>query len=164
MMYLLDADTLISSSNIYYKMKRWMPFWEWLKQLGESGKVKIPVEQYDEIVSGTKDDELVTWLRQEDVKKALLLDEEADPIKVSVVTETGYANDLTEIEIMKIGKDPFLVSYALDDPKNRCVVSFEISAPTKQRANRKLPDVCNQFGIRCIKVFTLIEELDFKLP
>ena len=34
--------------------------------------------------------------------------------------------------------------------------------PKRTRANRKLPDVCNDFNVRCINTFTLIQELDFR--
>jgi hypothetical protein len=37
----------------------------------------------------------------------------------------------------------------------------EVSAAAKIRQNRRLPDVCRQFGIRCIDAFLLNKELGF---
>ena len=43
--------------------------------MGATGRVKLPREQYDEITNGRG--ELVDWLKTEEVKRALLLREEA---------------------------------------------------------------------------------------
>ncbi|MES9904687.1 MAG: DUF4411 family protein [Sedimenticola sp.] len=41
------------------------------------------------------------------------------------------------------------------------VISGEVSAPKKQRANRKVPDVCKSLGIPCRNIFTLVTNLNF---
>ena len=56
----------------------------------------------------------------------------------------------------------FLVAYALVDIQKRSVVNAERSKPSSSRSNRKLPDVRNDFNVRCINTFTLIQELDFR--
>ena len=60
---------------------------------------------------------------------------------VRQVIDDGYAPDLNDIEIETVGRDPFLVAYALKDTAARCVVTTEVSAPKRLRANRKIPDV-----------------------
>lgn len=159
MLYLLDADVLIKADNTYYPRKRFPIFWDWLLHNGAANNIKIPAEQYDEIIAGTG--ELVDWLHAKEIKDALLLNEEANPDLVSQVTSEGYAPDLDETEVLKVGSDPFLISYGFTDTKNRNVVTFEVSAPSKIRANRKVPDVCAQFGVGCGNLFQLIEVLDF---
>lgn len=159
MLYLLDADTVIRADKPIYPPKRFPKFWEWLQQCGEEGTVKIPAEQYKEITDGTGF--LVDWLNEEEVRAALKFAEEADPALVAQITSDGYAPDLTDVELAKIGCDPFLVSYAFADTDNRRVVTFETSATSKQRANRKLPDVCTDFGVTPITLYDLIDELDF---
>jgi hypothetical protein len=158
-LFLLDADTLITADRRYYPMGRFPIFWEWLRHNGAIGNVKIPQEQFDEIVAGRGD--LVDWLRERETSDALLFAEESDPDLVAQVTARGYAEDLDEAEIETIGRDPFLIAYALRERADRCVVSFEVSAPAKQRANRKIPDVCTGFQVRCITLFELITALDF---
>ena len=79
-----------------------------------------------------------------------------------MVTEQGYAPDLNDAEIQKVGRDPFLIAYALANPSERVVVTTEHSKPSRLRANRHLPDVSNDFSVRCINTFELIRELDFK--
>jgi hypothetical protein len=159
LLYLLDADTLIRADRTYYPLKRFPIFWKWLLYHGSVANVKIPQEQYDEIVVGKG--ELVDWLSGKANKDVLLLPGMADPQLVTRATEEGYAPDLNETELLTVGRDPFLIAYALVSIVDRTVVSFETSAPAKQRANRKVPDVCANFGISCITLFELIAALDF---
>ena len=158
MLYLLDADTLITGDREAYPLKRFKTFWTWLCHQGNLGNVKIPLEQYEEITEGQG--ALVDWLKQTDIKQALLLNEDADPVLVDHVIQRGYGN-LTEDEIERVGRDPFLIAYATAAVGQRTIVSFERSMPAKQRANRKVPDVCLTFGVPCIKLFDMIRALDF---
>lgn len=157
--YLLDADTLIRADSTYYPLKRFPVFWEWLRYKGFASHVKVPLEQYEEVINGKG--ELVDWLKDEETKAALLLDEEADPALVAEVTIKGYASDLDEAEQEKVGRDPFLIAYAYASPGERVVVSFEVSAPSKSRANRKIPDICKELGVKPGTLFDVIEALDF---
>jgi len=121
--------------------------------------LKIPVEVWEEIKAGT--DALADWIKQDEVRRDLLLDEAVDVALVSRAAEEGYAADLTDDEVLKIGRDPFLVAYALADPANRCIVTTEVSKPSKERSNRKLPDVCGSFGVESYNTFGLTRRLDF---
>ena len=135
-------------------------YWTWLIHLGEQGRVKILQEIYVELTAGS--DELKRWVSQTDSKRALKFKEEVDIELVRRVVEEGYAPDLSEDELEKIGKDPFLVAYALVDPNNRVIVTAERSKPTAERSNRKVPDVCKQFKIRSCSAPTFGRELDFR--
>lgn len=81
---------------------------------------------------------------------------------VSKCTKNGYAPDLTDSEILQIGRDPFLIAYAMASPKDRCVVSNEVSAPSKTRHKRKILDVCTTMGIKCYNIFQMTRMLGFK--
>src|SRR5687768_8991613 len=72
-----------------------------------------------------------------------------------------YAPDLSDIEIEAIGRDPFLIAYAVGRAK-RCVVTTESSAPKRSRQNRQIPDVCAALGVRCCDTFTFARELNFR--
>lgn len=158
MLFLLDADTLITGDRRAYPLRRFPIFWEWLRHQGEVGNVKIPREQYEEVTVGRG--ELVDWLNDIVNRDALLLAEDVDPALVANTTIDGYG-DLNENEIEQIGRDPFLISYARVDLGNRTVISFEVSSPRKIRANRKVPDVCRDFGVPCCTLFDMINVLDF---
>ena len=165
MLYLLDANTLIEAKNQYFKFQRVPEFWAWLVYQGTLSNIKLPVEVYDELADKTTKqedrDELTSWINDADVKEALLLEEEAEPDRVARVTYGGYTPNPTDAEIEKMGADPILVSYALSDVENRTIVTVEKSKPSRQGANRHIPDVCNSLNIRCINTFRLLDELDF---
>lgn len=162
MLYLLDANVLIDANRDYYPIERVPEFWDWLAAIGEQGQAKIPLEIYEEVVNPLPErpDALIDWLRAN--RDALLLAEEVPPDLVAMVTEQGYGNALTDVDLEKIGRDPFLIAYALVDAANRSVISNETSRPGKQGANRKVPDVCDGFNVRHSNIFGLIRELDFR--
>ena len=130
--------------------------------MAEESSIKIPMEIYNEIAVSQPEyrDELENWVRNN--RDILVLAEEPNQALLNHVMEDGYANDLTDEEIARIGADPFLVGYAMRDPSERTIITTEVSKPTKTRANRRVPDVCRQFGIGCENLFYLNEVLDFR--
>ncbi|WP_091803073.1 DUF4411 family protein [Lysobacter sp. yr284] len=164
MTYLIDAGVLITANALYYPIDRVPEFWGWLLHHAEAGRVKVPLEIYEEIKDGPTEHErdlLYDWVTDEDIKCHLILDEDVDPSLVSRVVMDGYAQDLTDSEIEQIGRDPFLVAYAMRDLRGRTVVTTEVSKPSKQRQNKKLPDVCTSFGVRWLDTFAFVRELNF---
>lgn len=165
MLYLLDANVLIDANRDYYPIARVPEFWEWLKHNGAENHIKLPLEIYEEIKDGKKNnkpDELAMWAKGPELREALLLKEEADPDIVSRVVNEGYAADLRDEEVEKLGRDPFLISYALSDLGERCVVTTEKSKPKQERANRHIPDVYKALEIPCCNTFQMLRELDFR--
>ena len=160
MLYLLDANVLMTAHDTYYPIERVPQFWEWIIDNAENGRIKIPYEILEELEAGKKEGELFKWVKMN--KKNLLLDEDVDILLVNKVIEQGYAKDLTNDEIHTLGRDPFLIAYALAASPNRCVVTLEASKPSAKRANRRIPDVCKQLNIRCIDTFEMLHALDFR--
>lgn len=157
MLYLLDANVLIDANRDYYPIGRVPEFWSWLAYVGEQGRTKIPQEIYEELVQGK--DPLSDWLK--DCKQDMLLGEAVRPDMVETAIRQGYADDLTDEEIAKMGRDPFLVAHALAVPGRRCVVTTEASRPRRVRANRHIPDVCRDLGIFSCNTFEFLRRLDF---
>lgn len=164
MLYLLDANVLITANNLYYPIESVPEYWEWLAHMGEQGLVKMPFEIFEEVKDGPDDgnkDPLFAWLQDPRHKKALLLDETADLGLVQTVLMDGYASDLTDDEIEQIGRDPFLIAYAMADYGARCVVTVETSEPKKRRQNKKIPNVCNTFHQAWCNPFEFNKALHF---
>jgi hypothetical protein len=161
MLYLLDANILITASNSYYPIDQVPEFWSWLQHQATQGHIKIPQEVIEEIEEGRDGDPLKVWISNDENNGPLLLEEAVDATLVQQVVTTGYAPDLTDDEVEKIGRDPFLIAYALVDPVLRCVVTTEVSRPTAQRQNRKVPDVCAAVGVQCFGPFVLNKNLGF---
>lgn len=160
MLYLLDANVLIDANRDYYPIERVPEFWDWLEHNGDNGNVKLPLEIYDEIKDGK--DSLAEWIKSEEIKKALLLNSEPVPNLVDRAVRTGYSADLTDDEILKLGRDPFLLAYALTDTSNHRIVTTEVSKPSRTRANRHLPDSAKSLGIKTRTTFQFLRELDFR--
>jgi hypothetical protein len=157
--YLLDANVLIRAHEDYYPIERVPQFWQWLQTKADEDRVKIPFEIHGElsVYAGP----LKQWITDPTTAKKLIHDAQIDPVKLNHVIDTGYAPDLNATELVKIGQDPFLIAYALDSPPDFTVVTKEVSAPSKLRANRKVPDVCLSVGVRCISDFEFFRELNF---
>jgi len=160
MLYLLDANVLIDANRDYYPINSVPEYWSWLIHQGKNSFVKIPLEAYEEIKVGN--DNLASWIKNHEVEEALLLGEEVNVSLVSLVMNTGYAPDLTDDDVEKIGRDPFLIAYALVQKKERCVVTTEVSKPKRKRANRHVPDVCNSIGVKWCDPFKLLHTLNFR--
>jgi hypothetical protein len=164
MLYLLDANVLITANNSYYPVDVVPEYWAWLLHMGQAGHIKMPLEIFEEVKDGPQDaakDLLFSWIQQDESKNALILHEGVNIDHVQNVVNTGYANDLTDDEVEQIGRDPFLVAYAMAD-QNRCVVTVEVSKPSKKRHNRHVPDVCKTVGVRSCDPFMLNRELGFR--
>ncbi len=159
MLYLLDANVLIDAGRDYYPLEMVPEFWDWLSHHGSIGSIKVPLEIYEEVCDGH--DPLAEWLNLPQIKADIVLAEEVDSAAVARVVSQGYATDLTDDEILKIGRDPFLVAYGLAASADRCIVTTEGSRPTRQRANRHLPDVCAVFSVSVCNTFELTRRLGF---
>jgi hypothetical protein len=156
-MYLLDANSLITAHRTWYALNRVPEFWRWLLHHAAAGTVKVPPEIYGEVETGK--DHLAAWMKTAEHKRALRLAGDTDPAKVRAVL-AHYGASLTEAELIEIGQDPFLIAAALGTA-DRVVVTAEVSSAKKQRANRKVPDICNDCGVVWRTPIDLINELDF---
>jgi hypothetical protein len=163
MLYLLDANVLITANSTYYPLDQIPEFWSWVHHQAASNRVKIPREIMEEIWAGRKDDDpLLDWIRTPEIEDALLLNEAVDVGLVQQVVTAGYAPDLHDDEVEKVGRDPFLIAYALASAGDRTVVTTEVSRPSTQRANRKVPDVCQAVGVASCGPFELNKALGFR--
>lgn len=162
MLYLLDANVLITAQHTYYARDQVPEFWDWLLGQAQNNRVKLPHEILQEITAGQKDDDfLLEWINHENHRQILCLDEEVNQALVNRVVVQGYAPNLTDDEIEQLGRDPFLIAYALTST-DRCVVTVEVSKPSRQRQNKKIPDVCKMLSIKCCNTFEFTRALGFK--
>ncbi len=154
-MFLLDANVLICCFHDYYPIDRVPEYWEWLAFQGEVGVVKIPAAIWDE--AQEQENQLAQWLR--DNRDSLLLLSDNVDLRLPEVLAV-YGERLTEVELERLGADPFLIAAALQLAAT--VVTKEGSKPTAQRANRRIPDICSELGVNCITDHLMIRQLDFR--
>jgi Domain of unknown function (DUF4411) len=116
----------------------------------------------EEVLEGRKeDDELLDWAKDDKHRSVLVLDEAPQPHLVGRVVAEGYADDLTDDQIDKLGRDPFLIAYAFGN-NGRCIATTEVSKPKKQRHNRHVPDVCQSLKVLWCGPWELNQKLGFK--
>jgi len=154
-MFLLDANVFIFAHRDYYPPERVPEYWEWLAYKAAEGAIKVPQPIWDELKP--QDENLKEWFKAHEAE--FILDPDDSDVMVPDVLDQ-YAPDLNDSEIEQIGNDPFLIAAALQ--YGATVVSKEGSKPGKQRANRKIPDICRALGVPCITDHRLIVELDFR--
>ena len=175
MLYLLDANVLITAHDNYYAIDRIPQFWEWIIYHAKLGQIKMPFEMLSEVKVGqpkrgvtNQDDELLRWLRRNNHEKDLLLGASVDQLTVNRVFKEGYELPHPTLdELNKVRKDPLLISYAVAR-QGTCIVTLEAkqenATDAKKGHNRKIPFVCRKLGVRCIDTFDLIRELNFRIP
>lgn len=167
MLFLLDTDVLIEAKNQYYPIDRVPQFWVWILHNATHEHIKIPIKVIDEILRGN--DELTQWVRSN--RAILELDEEVDAQDWYETLTKGYGYSFAEAaqqDLVEQRADPFLIAHALLDTSARRVVTME-RAPTAPSnlphpINRKIPTVCDLLGVEHLDTFTLIRELDFRIP
>lgn len=163
MIYLLDANVLITAHNAHYPIDLFPVFWDWLEHQILSGRIRMPLEIFEEVKDGSTNassDPLYAWLQREHLKESLVLPEEVDPELLRSVMDASYS-PVNDVQLIAIGRDPFLIAYAKADPANRCVVTNEVSAPSAAPQNRKVPDACSTAGVPCCDTLTLLRSLGF---
>lgn len=160
MLFLLDANVLIRAHEDYYPVDRIPQFWDWLSVEAANGHVKMPFEIYHEIIP--PDGALRDWLLAEKIQEVLILEEEVDRRLFNHVLAKAYAPDLNDTELEEIGRDPFLIAYAMAD-EQRAVVTKEVKKPSKRRGRRKLPDACDDMGVPWMTDFEFYRVRDFRI-
>jgi hypothetical protein len=60
LLYLFDANVLITAKNAYYPIDQIPEYWEWIQFQGSAGNIKLPLEIMEEILAGKSDDPLLT--------------------------------------------------------------------------------------------------------
>lgn len=162
MIYLLDANVLITAQNVRYPVDVFPVFWDWLEYQISEGVVRMPAEIFDEIKDGGTDEEqdaLYAWIQRPHLKEALILDEAPNPALVQAVMAQSYS-PLNDVQLIGIGKDPFLIAHGMAADQ-RCVVTYEVSAPGAAPQNRKIPDACATAGVPCCDPLKMMRDLGF---
>ncbi len=155
--YCLDANVLIQAWQKYYSPKFCPAYWTLLNDFGEKKIIFLPQSVFDEITR--TEDDLAEWLKNskipiykvdEDVAKCLRNIYAANPIHQYLVDNTKQRSLA----------DPWVIAHALKE--NACVVTKEEKVTVPKTTRIKIPNVCDNMGIRWINDFQFVEELNIK--
>lgn len=155
--YCLDANVLIQAWQKYYNPKFCPDYWKILVELGQNGKIFMPELVYEEIVR--TEDDLSDWLK----KSKIPINKINEP--VTVCLRKIYAAAPTHKNLVDSAKnrslaDPWVIAHALHE--NATVVTKEEKVTAVNSDKIKIPNVCDNMGIRWINDFQFIDELDIK--
>jgi Domain of unknown function (DUF4411) len=161
--YCIDANVLIQSWQKYYSPDICPDYWDILDDLGKRGRIFIPEEVKNEIVvkdnPDKTEDDLSKWLKRSSIpihkptenviacwQKIL----QADPTH-KLLVDNIKGRSLA---------DPWLISHAMN--MNATVVTKENIESAMNSKRIKIPNVCQNMGVRCIDDFEFIKELGLK--
>jgi predicted nucleic acid-binding protein len=155
--YCLDANVLIQAWQKYYSPKFCPDYWKILNELGKNGKIFIPELVYEEIIR--TEDDLSKWLKESKIP----INKISEP--VTICLRKIYAADPAHKNLVDNTKarslaDPWVIAHALYE--NATVVTKEEKVTALNSNKIKIPNVCDNMGIRWINDFQFIEELDIK--
>lgn len=155
--YCLDANVLIQAWQKYYNPKFCKEYWNILIELGKQDKIFIPELVFEEITR--TEDDLCEWLKgseipiqniSESVTMCLQKIYSHDPIHKNLVDNTK-ARSLA---------DPWVIAHAINE--NATVVTKEEKVTALSTKRIKIPNVCDNMGVRWINDFEFIHELGIR--
>lgn len=152
--YCLDANVLIEAWQKYYSPKFCPSYWELLDRLGKENRIFLPRYVYDEITK--TEDQLAEWLKGSSIA--------IHPIDGGVASCVGkifQADPKHKLLVDNIKQrslaDPWVIAHAMNT--GSCVVTKENLETAASSKKIKIPNVCENMGVRWIDDFTFIQEL-----
>ncbi len=153
-LYCIDTNVLIEAKNGPYAFDIVPGFWEWLDEMVKSGRLYSTETVYDELTDGN--DELAEWVKERRNRGFFISHSEEVQKKFPQIADYIYSTyEPPHAESFLSGADPWVIAQALAD--NSTVVTREATvSPYSKKV--KIPNICNEFGVRCIDTFTMLRE------
>lgn len=152
--YYLDANVFIQASQYYYSFSLCPNYWDVLKNLGKEGLIVIPREILNELTA--KDDALSIWLKDCNIQ-VIETDAEVIANLKRIMGHDPKHKLLADNSKGRSIADPWLIAHAM--AKGGVVVSKEVRTTRPIKKKIRIPDVCDNMGIRCITDFEFLEEI-----
>ena len=155
--YCLDANVLIQAWQKYYSPKICPNYWDILNHLGQNNKIFLPQMVYEEITR--TDDDLAKWLKSSSIPEIKIDEQVANCLK------SIYAANPSHIQLVDNTKqrslaDPWVIAHAMNE--GAVIVTKEEKVTALNSTKVKIPNVCENMGIRYINDFEFIEEIGLR--
>ena len=165
--YCLDTNVFIEAHRNYYAFDLAPIFWDTLSEWGRQSIIFSPIVVYDELKESG--DDLANWAKNN--KADLFFDTNPDPDTTNAYSDiANFVNQRYEPQhVAKFldDADSWVIASAL--AKDLIVVTMEslkneqISRTSGKVAGRiKIPNICNQFGVKYNNTFQLLRDQGFK--
>ncbi len=147
MKFFFDTNILITTRNLDFPLASNHAFWNWLVELGTAGVVGIPETVFEEIGNGN--DDLARWLQ--DNKKVFWVPTLESLGSLQTVLDT-YEKPIAETTLERLKADPFIITHAFACGASATVVTYEQPRGFVTPHRKKIPNVCAELGVRCIRL------------
>ena len=152
--YCLDANVLIEAWQKYYSPKFCPDYWDILNEQGIQGKIFIPEIVYEEITR--TEDDLSKWLKESKIP-IRKIDEQVTQCLQAIYSKNPLHKNLVDNTKARSLADPWVIAHAINEKAT--VVTKEEKVTALNSNKIKIPNVCDNMGVRWINDFKLIEEL-----
>ena len=157
--YLLDSNIFIQAHRVYYPFDVVPGFWSKLAELSKRGLI-CSIDKVKKEICSREPDMLATWC-EEELDASFFFD---SSVSINIYTdiiswafsEVRFNQNAKEDFLATDLADPWLVAYAKQF--DLAIVTHEVSLPFGKK-KIKIPDVCNQFGVRFISLMEMFREL-----
>jgi predicted nucleic acid-binding protein len=155
--YCLDANVLIQAYQKYYSPKFCPDYWEILDELGKQGKIFLP-EIVNEEITRTEDD-LSKWLKKSSIQ-IRKIDEPVTKCLQDIYSKNSLHKNLVDNTKARSLADPWVIAHAMREKAT--VVTKEEKVTALNSAKIKIPNVCDNMGVRWINDFQFVRELNIQ--
>ncbi len=157
LIYCLDANVLIQAWQKYYSPKFCPDYWDILIELGKNEIIFIPELVREEIIR--TEDNLSKWLKNSKIPIRKIVE------KVTKCLQNIYAKNQVHKNLVDNTKarsiaDPWIIAHAINE--GATVVTKEEKVTALNSNKIKIPNVCDNMGVRWINDFEFIDEIDIK--
>ena len=155
--YCLDANVLIRAWEDYYAPKFCIDYWKVLDELGAEGRIFLPEKVYEEITR--TDDDLTNWLKKSKIPEYKIDGHVIECLKKIYAKDPAHKNLVDNIKGRSLA-DPWVIAHALN--QSAIVVTKEGKVNSVNSTKVKIPNVCDNMGVRWINDFQFVEELNIQ--
>jgi len=156
-LYCLDANVLIQAWQKYYSPELCPEYWDNLIELGIQGRIFIPNAVRDEIIR--TEDDLSDWLKESNIPIRQITE------SVTVALQSIYNSDpkhkfLVDNTKARSLADPWIIAHSIVE--GATVVTKEEKVTQLNSKRIKIPNVCDNMGVRWINDFEFLHEVGIR--
>lgn len=155
--YCLDANVLIQAWQKYYSPKFCPDYWKLLNELGTQGRIFLPELVNEEIIR--TEDDLSEWLKESSIQ-IRKIDEPVTKCLQAIYAHNPLHKNLVDNTKARSIADPWVIAHAMNEKAT--IVTKEEKVTALNSVKVKIPNVCDNMGLRWINDFQFIDELDIK--
>lgn len=155
--YCLDANVLIQAWQKYYSPKLCPDYWSVLDQLGKEDRIFLPQMVYEEITK--TDDELAKWLKKSNILEYKIDGPVTEALKSIYAANSAHQNLVDNTKGRSLA-DPWVIAHAIKEKAT--VVTKEEKITALNTTKIKIPNVCDNMGVRWINDYQLADEMNIR--